>query len=546
MGIQTNIKEILRGAVSKLKGDDAQKTGYFKERIGLNGFLDFCRANMLLIASITFAMFCTYGIKLWFYSIGIDTELVMAGYGSGRPNTGATMGRWGGDIFSRFYGLFQIKEINPWLGYFLGFVLFWLAAIEWCYFINIFSARRGANNSLIPFAVVFSTMQVWIEMFYFPGWQIQFMLFLCPVITYLLYKGFLDSEYIKIAAGAVILLLLVSTYQSMVLLFCFAVFAGFILFQENSDYDKKVYALLCLKLFICLIVVLALYLLGNTIVLTIYNTQQNGYIDRMIRWGKDPAASNLTAIKNYFFNLMLGRSRINSFNYLLPAVILFIAQAICTAFRRITAGRRALFILAAAGIPLTFCVLPIAGAYSPPLRSQYALPFALGFMLYYLVIHYKKFFAAIVFAAAVVIGMFQAQIGSQMYYSDYMRYQEDVRLAGDFARMLSSFEDADNTIPVAFVGKIRAASKFKRNYIEGEIVGRSFWGLQGAWTSSPIDGLSFMRTIGLNYPFPNQAQLDAALAAWPSMPSYPDEGCVRFLPEVNVIVFKLSNNLYGW
>jgi hypothetical protein len=330
----------------------------------------------------------------------------------------------------------------------------------------------------------------------------------------------------------------------MILLFSFAIFVGFILIQENSDYDNKLYGFLCLKLFVCLIVVLALYFLGNRLMLSIHNTQQNGYIDRMMRWGKDPAASNLTAIKNYFFNLMLGRSRISSFNYLLPAVILFLAQAVYVAIRRIKRGRRILFILAALGVPLTFCVLPIAGAYSPPLRSQYALPFALGFMLYYLVIHYKKFFSVIVFAASVIIAMFQTQIGSQMYYSDYMRYQEDVRLAGDFARLLAPFEDAGNTIPVAFVGKIRAANKFKRNYIEGEIVGRSFWGLQGAWTSSPIDGLSFMRTIGLNYPFPNQAQLDAALKEWQTMPSYPADGCIKRLPEV--IVFKLSDDLYGW
>jgi hypothetical protein len=529
--------------VSILKPDDSKKTNYFKEKISISGFLNFCRANMLLIAAITFAVFCTYGIKLWFYSIGIDTELIMAGYGAGGTNTGATMGRWGGDILGKFFGLFQIKEINPWLGYFLGFCLFWLVVIEWCYFINIFSNKQGENDSLIPFAVVSATMQVWIEMFYFPGWNTQFMLFLCPIITYLLYKGFLDDEKLKVITGFVILLLLVSTYQSMLLLFCIAVFIAFILFQENSDYDKKLYGFLCLKLFICLTAALFLYFIGNSIVLKMHGTQQNGYIDRMIRWGKDPVMSNLNAIKNYFFNLMLGRSRITSFNYLLPAVLLFLVRTVHTGVHRIKKGRRTLFILAAFGVPLTFCVLPIAGAYSPPLRSQYALPFALGFMLYYLVTHYKKFFSAIVFVAAIVIAMFQAQIGSQMYYSDYMRYQEDVRLAGDFARLLVPFEDNGNTIPVAFVGKIRAAGKFKRNYIEGEIVGRSFWGLQGAWTSSPIDGLSFMRTIGLNYPFPNELQLNAALQAAQYMPSYPAEGCIARLDDV--IVFKLSDDLYG-
>ncbi|MDR0410022.1 MAG: glucosyltransferase domain-containing protein [Spirochaetaceae bacterium] len=540
-----NVKTLLCNIQSMFKPDETKKLSYFKEPVSINGFLNFCRANLLLIASIALAVFCTYGIKLWFYSIGIDTELVMAGYGAGGgPSTGATMGRWGGDIIGRLFSVIQIKEMNPWLGYFSGFCLFGLVAIEWCYFINIFSNKQGVNSYLISFAVVFSTMQVWLEMFYFPGWGTQFMLFLCPIITYLLYKGLMDNEKLKILGGFIVLLLLVGSYQSMLLLFCFAVFSAFILIQENSDYDKKVYGFLCLKLFICLIVALVSYLLINRLFLFIYKTQQNGYIDRMIRWGKDPATSNFTAIKSYFFNLMFGRSRISSFNYLLPVVVLFLAQAIYIAFKNIKAGRRALYILAAVGIPLTFCVLPIAGAYSPPLRSQYALPFAAGFMFYYLVVHYKKIFSIIVFAASVIIGIHQSQIGSQMYYSDYMRYQEDVRLAGDFARMLVPFQDAGNTIPVVFVGKIRAANKFKRNYIEGEIVGRSFWGLQGAWTSSPIDGLSFMRTIGLNYPFPNEQQLQEALQAWPSMPSYPAEGCVVRLP--NVIVFKLSDDLYGW
>jgi hypothetical protein len=540
-----NVKTFFCSIPSIFKSDDSKRLSYFKENVSINGFLNFCRANLLLIVSVTLAIFCTYGIKLWFYSIGIDMELVMAGYGAGGPTgTGAVMGRWGGDILGRITGILQIKEANPWLGYFSGFCLFWFVVIEWCYFINIFSNKQGVNNSLIPFAVVFSTMQVWLEMFYFFGWSSQFLLSLCPIVTYLFYKGFMDGEKLKIAAGFIILLLIVASYQSMLLLFCFAVFSAFILIQENSDYDKKVYGSLCLKLFICLILTLAMYFLINRFMLFIHKTQQNGYIDRMIRWGKDPTTSNLSAIKSYFLNLLFGRSRISSFNYMLPIIALFFAQVAYTAFKHIKAGRRALYILAAIGIPLTFCVLPIAGAYSPPLRSQYALPFAVGFMLYYLVIHYKKFFSVIVFAVSMVIAVHQSQIGSQMYYSDYMRYQEDVRLAGDFARILAPFEDAENTIPVVFVGKIRAANKFKRNYIEGEIVGRSFWGLQGAWTSSPIDGLSFMRTIGLNYPFPNEQQLQEALQVWPSMPSYPAEGCVARLP--NVIVVKLSNDLYGW
>jgi hypothetical protein len=389
------------------------------------------------------------------------------------------------------------------------------------------------------------TMQVWIEMFYFTGYSSQFLILVCPVVIYLFYKGFLDNEIPKIIIAFVLLTWLIACYQGILTLYTFGVFAFFIIIQEHSNYDKKVDGFLCLQLFISLLLALGLYFAIDELGMRLSHATRMDYLNRMMRWGKDPVSSNLNAIKSYFINLTLGKSRLSSFNYLLPAIILFFAQIVYTGIKRVKpAGRRALYFLAALGIPLTIMIYPVAGAYSPPLRSQYSLPFAMAFMLYYLTTHYNKVFKIIVMVAMIGIGMYQAQIGSQMFYSDYMRYQEDVRLAGDFARRLESFEDAGNNIPVVFVGKIRAANKFKRNYIEGEIVGRSFWGLQGAWTSSPIDGLSFMRTIGLNYPFPNQQHLDAALQVWQSMPSYPAEGCIVRLPEC--IVFKLSDDLYGW
>jgi len=531
-----DIKKLL----SKFKnGSPKIPMRYFEEEASFNGFLQFCRANIPLVAVITFTLFYTFGIKLWMYSIGIDVELNMAGYGGGGSVFGG-LGRWGYAIFN----LVTISDFNPFTSYFLGFCVFWLFSILWCYFVQVFSNKTGTNNKLIPFAVVFMTMQVWIEMFYFTGFQSQFIILVCPVVIYLFYKGFLDNERPKIIAAFILLTWIISCYQGILPLYAFGVFAFFIIVQENSDYDKKVYNILCLKLFISLLLALGLYFCLDELFLRLFKANRIDYLNRMMRWGKDPVASNLNAIKNYFINLTLGKSRLSSFNYLLPAAVLFFAQVVYTGLKKVKPGRRVLFYLAAVGIPLTIMIYPVAGAYSPPLRAQYSLPFAIAFMFYYLTTHYKKIFRYIVIVAMIGIGMYQAQIGSQMFYSDYMRYQEDVRLAGDFARRLGPFEDAGNNIPVVFVGKIRAAHKFKRNFIEGEIVGRSFWGLQGAWTSSPIDGLSFMRTIGLNYPFPNQQHLDAALKVWPSMPSYPVEGCVVKLEEC--IVFKLSDDLYGW
>ena len=47
------------------------------EEASLKGFCNFCRNNLPLILAVSVTLFFTYGIKLFWYSIGIDTELFM-------------------------------------------------------------------------------------------------------------------------------------------------------------------------------------------------------------------------------------------------------------------------------------------------------------------------------------------------------------------------------------------------------------------------------------------------------------------------------------
>jgi hypothetical protein len=118
-----------------------------------------------------------------------------------------------------------------------------------------------------------------------------------------------------------------------------------------------------------------------------------------------------------------------------------------------------------------------------------------------------------------------------------MRYQEDVHLAYEFDRMIAPLQNESNSIPIVFVGKLRASNRFEKNFLEGEIAGRSFFGLQGGWTSSTGDGLAFMRSIGINYAAPNEQAMNKALEFWKDMPSYPKEGCI-IKTQVDIAISK--------
>jgi hypothetical protein len=87
------------------------------------------------------------------------------------------------------------------------------------------------------------TIPVWVEQFYFvfQAAETACMILLCPYVIYLLYQGFLQEEKGKVIGAFTLLVLMISVYQAIVPLFCAGVFACFVLLQERSDYEPKVY-----------------------------------------------------------------------------------------------------------------------------------------------------------------------------------------------------------------------------------------------------------------------------------------------------------------
>lgn len=131
----------------------------------------------------------------------------------------------------------------------------------------------------------------------------------------------------------------------------------------------------------------------------------------------------------------------------------------------------------------------------------------------------------------------QAQITAQLFYSDQLRYNEDVRLAYEIHNAIVKINPEMN-LPVAITGKYHTAKRFHANFLKGEVIGHSFfeWGYTDERAERCLD---FMRTLGIQFNSPSEELLEYAINEANSMPSYPAPEYIKKTP--NVIVVKLSS-----
>jgi len=355
-------------------------------------------------------------------------------------------------------------------------------------------------------------------------------------------------------------------------MFCCGVFICFVLLQEQSDYEPQVYQKLCLKLFITLVVSLALYFFIYRIIIpAVFHIEKADYHDtewvketplkqiilRILLLGYTISIGQIPIVQNIVNPIMLQYartglrgveniiivSRLLGNIFLLPIVIIFLTKIYVVMREIIPRGRQLLYMLAGIGIPLSIMFLSIVMGNKPPIRSLYALPLASAFMLFYLIKLYKKKAALIITCLSLLLSIYQAQITAQLFYSDRLRYDEDVRLAYGLNNLITQVQQENDKLPVVLVGRYRTASRFQTNFIQGEVIGHSIF----EWSNNCIDtssrGLAFMKSVGFNYDMPDENHTEQALKVAVSMPSYPDPGCVKRMKDY--IVVRISDDLYS-
>jgi len=517
----------------------------------MKSFCDFCKNNIPLLIATTLVLFFCYGIKLFQYSIGIDTELFMVDK-SDILEWYISIGRFG---FSLLAWLLDIKEFNPFTAFLSAFFIIWLFTISWAYIIALFCKDTGKNNALIPFVLVFASSPIWAEQFYFvlQAREVALMVLLCPYAIYAMFIGFMENKKNKIILAFLSFIFMTSVYQAMVPFFCCGIFICFMLFVENSDYEQKIYRNLGLKIFGMLVCAMVVYVIIDKILMPSNMEKVPSFYD-MYKWGRLSIKENILRILLFAYTLTIGNiqqiqditnpiiashansgmeaaksianiSKVSGNILLLPLTMLFIIKCIEISRKRI------LYVIAAICVPLSIMFLAILGGNVPPVRSIYVLPLAFAFMFFFLIKNYSKKFSIAIICLALLTVAYQSQITAQLFYSDQLRYNEDVRLAYEIHNQLG-----DENLPIAIIGKYRIAEKFHANFLQGDVIGHSFfeWG-----DIKEARGLNFMHCLGINFNAPNDEQMERAISEAVYMPSYPNPGYIKKLPDM--VVVKLLN-----
>ena len=514
-------------------------------------FGEYYRKNRLTFALTGVFLLIVYGIKIFNVSISHDTEAAIAAPFN-LYKSWYTMGRFGLVVLKRLLGTY---EFNPYAASFLMVVAMFLNVILWGYLFAWLGGKKWQDGfSSWIFPVVFFTSMIMAEQsgFLLQSYEINVALLLlgaallCGFRAILTRRKFYSPYYLAPVACCIFAF---SVYQSFVPLFAAAAAICFLLVYTNREVEaQEVSVGFCLGTILRLIVIFAaslfLYYGINHFVLAGLHLETTSYITDQIQWGKISLEEGLNNIYLHIYKAMTGKGIF----YTSLHLIAYVGMLLCM-LRQLFVKKtcRILYLAAAAFVLISPFLMTILMGAEPTVRTQILLPFVAGFALQYLVVTIREerfrlcrylYVAALCLTG--VLCLQQSMDAARLYYTQYIQYQEDVRVAqkiSDRIEALGLGEIPEE--PVVFVGA-RTPLKNAVCYSDDELelIGKSFFAISygtghGTWVMR-----NFMTSLGYPYVFGDDQDFAKADQLAAAMPSWPAKGSVA--EKDGIIIVKLG------
>lgn len=506
----------------------------------LQSFIDFCKSNILTVILTWFFILLSYGIKLFYYSISIDTEAIINNY-TGQSNAWLSIGRFGLMLTKK---IFRLVPFNPYAACFLMLCAMFVFCLTWSYLLNYLAFEKNKKSiySCI-FPIVFLTAPLFAEQFNFilQGFEVAFAIILCSLAVFFISKWIISSSNIvHLILGLGCMVWGFSSYQAILSLYISGVLACYIMIyisckNQRIVLNKNFFKLAVAKYLGTFIFGYFSYYILNKAVSVIYATTP--YLDNSILWGKVPVKQCVKQILQYISHTVIGDGMFYSKKFIL-IVLAFLIYALINLFSQ--NKDKILFLLAVGAFLLSpfFLSILLGQALAP--RSQFSLQFVIAFGIYFLLLltkNKKIHILGVVFA--VFLALNQGYVVSRLLYTDYIKYQSEVALANKISTRIENLNLGEiPKYPVVFVGSYHPINTPLE--LRGDVIGASFfeWDAVAPYGSN-YRILGFMQTIGYPYINPTQEQIEAGKKISKNMQSWPNTDSVKFADDI--IVVKLSN-----
>lgn len=557
----------MNSSTPKSNGESFTFSSVFKD------FGTFAFSNRYAVLATALLAFLVHGSKLFSNIISIDTEDVIRlqqGFYDGWLQTG----RQGLVLLKRLTGSYLY---NP---YFAGaMTLFFLVStcLGFAYLFQQVLGLAAKDRKYIwaftAFSCILVSHPILTEQFYFSLQSMEITLSMTLLSVCLLCSFYWITEGSKRAgmASLALMILLFGVYQSMVTLYIFGVIAVFLLYYYSCSHSK---GMTLRNVFLWIGKAIGLFLIGfliNQLVSSLFFSGSS-YLSNQIYWKEYGISGGLYRVFSHLVHALLGQAPYYSSTFFLICLALTIAVLVWLCKGNSQKGKW-IYLLCLGACFLSPFYMTILCGERPPIRSQLVLPFVTAFGAYLLILLLQDFRNAHVisdasaalqhkhrtvhpylcFAAGIlclITTWTQAQNSTRLYYTDSLRYEQDVMLANaliteinkqipDFHAQKYEGTEAPS-YPVVFIGHY----PFRPNNacVIGETMGHSFFDWDqnvdpaNYWSSRRIIGL--MHTLGYNYGHASMELTASATEYAASMPCWPAHGSVTH--HNGMVIVKLS------
>lgn len=505
-------------------------------------FGDFCRDNQRSIIVICVVLVIAYGLKLFNIAFSHDTEAIIS-VPESLYSSWMTMGRFGLILIKR---LCDFYVFNPYLASVFMFIAMLLGALVWEYlFYCLTGAKADFHKRSWIFPTLFFSAPVMAEQvsFLLQAFEVELAVLLTGVALLWVWKNIIDRRSLVCWLPAVLLLAVCfSCYQTLVPFFIAASIACFILCFDGIKKPWRVIG----QLIACFAVSFGVYQIVCKLIMWSMNISMTSYISEQILWGQISVKECIKNILRHIRDVLTASNLYYSIAFSISVVMLLVV--VLYRWRK-RCSHVQLYMLASAALLLAPFYMTILLGQMPKYRTQIILPFVFGFIIQYFIGWLKgtnstrnaklKKISYVIGGVALLLGVHQSMYVSKMFYSEYVQYQEDVRLAVKITDRIDQLDLGETPEePVVFIGS-RSPRLNKSSSSAYENPGHSFF----EWAFTTEYGTfimkNFLETLGYNYQSPTPEQAEQAVEYSKKMASWPDTGSV--IQKDGIIIVKLSD-----
>ena len=477
-----------------------------KEKKAEKSFLTYLNKSHKTIIIVAIFLLLTYWARLISDSFSIDTELYIQEY-THSFDWWLNLERWGLVILNK------ILKIGPLIiphANFLTLLFIFIYSILYCYLFYLTIGNKYKEKYLkyqFIFPIIFITSPIFAEQYNFINQNASVSLAVCLVATSLILLFNSDNcnnnknKFLLIVASITLSTIAFGTYQSIIPLYILSVIACYIL-KCISDEDSSWKYLI--ERVIIFGISAILYLLISKL-LSDGNTYLNsGWQD-----------SGLICFRNIYYvivSVLKCETVFYNISYLIAIAMIIIVNIYLFFKKKNNAG----IIISSVGLLLSPFFIMIITGVDQLKRTQFNYSFAVGFifLVFALVLSNKKSYKLLsifIIVLSLTVAYNQSVITSKLFYSDNVRYQNDVLYANKIQNIieLKEWYDSSKKYKLIFVGKNEA--KAVNNYLKGEVIGKSFFEFDYEYSYGVTQRANALfETLGYYYDKPTQNEFDYA------------------------------------